>query len=85
MSSSGMDRDVYSLMLSIQHFLCRPWRRPPSKVPCNRLSCAPSRRCGEVSSGTLFRKLGSFSQIQQQFTAIEEDGGDKRLVQLALA
>ena len=32
-SSSGMGRDVYSLTLSIQHFLCRPRRRPPSKVP----------------------------------------------------
>ena len=32
-SSSGMGRDVHFLMLSIQHFLCRPRRRPPSKVP----------------------------------------------------
>ena len=32
MSSSGTRRDVHSLMLSIQHFLCRPWRRPPYKV-----------------------------------------------------
>ena len=31
-SSSGTRRDVHSLMLSIQHFLCRPWRRPPYKV-----------------------------------------------------
>ena len=31
-SSSGMGRDVHSLMLPIQHFLCRPRRRPPSKV-----------------------------------------------------
>ena len=29
MSSSGMGRDVHSLMLSIQHFLCRPQRRAP--------------------------------------------------------
>ena len=32
-SRSGMGRDVHSLMLSIQHFLCRPRRRPASKVP----------------------------------------------------
>ena len=32
-SSSGMDRDVHSLMLSIQHFLRRPRRRAPCKVP----------------------------------------------------
>ena len=32
-SSSGMGRDVHTLMLSIWHFLCRPRRRPPSKVP----------------------------------------------------
>ena len=31
-SSFGMGRDVHSLMLSIQHFLCRPRRRPPSKT-----------------------------------------------------
>ena len=32
-SSSDVDRDVHSLMLSIHRFLCRPRRRPPSKVP----------------------------------------------------
>ena len=32
-SSSGMGRDVHSLMLSVQHFLCWPWRHPPPKVP----------------------------------------------------
>ena len=30
---SGMDRDVHSLKMSTQHFLCRSQRRPPSKVP----------------------------------------------------
>ena len=34
MSSSGIGRYVHSLMLSIQHFLYRPRRRQPSKVPC---------------------------------------------------
>ena len=29
----GVGRDVHSLMLSIQHFLCRSRRRPPSSVP----------------------------------------------------
>ena len=33
MSSSGTGRDVHSLMLSIQHFRCRPRHRPPSKMP----------------------------------------------------
>ena len=33
MSSSGMGGDVHSLILSIQHFLCRPRHRPPSTVP----------------------------------------------------
>ena len=32
-SSSGVGRDVHSLILSIQHFLCRSRRCPPSKVP----------------------------------------------------
>ena len=32
-SSSGMGRDVHSLTLSIQHFLCRTRRCPPSKFP----------------------------------------------------
>ena len=32
LGSSGMGRDVHSLMLSIQHFLCRPLCHPPSKV-----------------------------------------------------
>ena len=30
MCSSNMGRDVHSLMLSIQHSLCRPRRRPPT-------------------------------------------------------
>ena len=33
MSSFGMGRDVHSLMLSIQHSLCRRRRRSPSRVP----------------------------------------------------
>ena len=33
MSSSGIGRDVHSLMFPIQLFLCRSQRRPPSKVP----------------------------------------------------
>ena len=32
-SSSDIGRDVHSLASSRQHFLCRPGRRPPSKVP----------------------------------------------------
>ena len=32
-NSSGMGREVHSLTLSIQHFLCPPWCRSPSKVP----------------------------------------------------
>ena len=32
MSSSGMGKNVHAMTLSIQHFLCRPRRRPPSKV-----------------------------------------------------
>ena len=33
MSSSGLGRAVHSLVLSIQHFLCRPRSRPPSRCP----------------------------------------------------
>ena len=107
MSSSGMGRDIHSLVLSIQHFLGRPRGRPSSKVPRRMLlekvllrvtcsnqagfhlltvaregSCGPTkelillhtqslvmcsnyRSCGEVSSGTWLRRLGSFSQSQQ--------------------
>ena len=32
-SSSGMGMGVLSLTFSVQHFLCRPRRRSPSKVP----------------------------------------------------
>ena len=32
-SRSGISRDVHSLMLSIEHFLCRLRCRPPFKVP----------------------------------------------------
>ena len=36
-SCSAMSEDVHSLTLSIQHFLCRPRRRPLSKVPWSML------------------------------------------------
>ena len=51
-------------------------------------SSAPSRRCGDVSSGTWFRKPVSFSSLSKQdpcFTAMQQNGGDKRLVELYLA
>ena len=32
-SSSGIDRNIHCLMLSIQHLLCQPRHRPPCKVP----------------------------------------------------
>ena len=32
-SRSGIGRDVHFLMFFIQYILCRPRRRPPSKVP----------------------------------------------------
>ena len=53
----------------------------------SRWSCDPSRRYGEVSSRTWFRKPGSFfffSRVSKQdpcLTAVEEDGGDKKLLQ----
>ena len=52
-------------------------------------SCVPSLRCGEVSSCILFRKPGSFLfRVSKQgpcFTAVEEDGDDKRLIQRGFA
>ena len=36
-SSSGMDRNVHCLMLSVQHFLCRPLRCLRSTVPLRML------------------------------------------------
>ena len=43
-SSSGLGRDVHSLMLSIQHFLCRPRLCPSYKVPWIRVLERLSRR-----------------------------------------
>ena len=57
----------------------------------SRWFCAPSRRCGEISSSTWFRKHESFFfffRVRKQgpcFTAMGEDGDDKRLVELELA
>ena len=39
LSSSSMGKDARSLMLSIQHFLCQPRHRPPSKVPWRMVLC----------------------------------------------
>ena len=40
-SSSGMGRDVHPLMLSLQHFLCRPRRRPLCVLTLIRCSFHP--------------------------------------------
>ena len=51
----------------------------------SRWTCAPRRRCGEVSSG--FDSLDLSFRISQQspcFKATKEDGGEKRLEQLEL-
>ena len=134
-SNSAMGRNVHFLMLSIQHFLCKPRRRAPPPPPpaalrgwilerlswsitcliharfrfstvAKRSSCgptrklillltqslSPSRRCGESSSCAWFRNPGSFFRSQQAgckqgpcVTAVEEDGGDKTLLELELA
>ena len=63
---------------------CRPTRKLVFFTP-SRWSCAPSRRRGEVSSGTWFLKSRSFFSVNKQgprFTTIEKDGGNSRLVQL---
>ena len=49
----------------------------------SHLSCAPSRRCGEVSSGTWFRKPGSFSQSQQAGSVFHSYKLDVKNVQLS--
>ena len=51
----------------------------------SRWSCTSSRRCGEVSLGTWFRKPGSFLffRVSKQgpcFTATEEDWSNMRFV-----
>ena len=57
----------------------------------SRWSCAPSRRCGELFSGSWFRKPGAFfflvvfQRQQAGSTFYELWGGDKTLVQLELA
>ena len=56
MSSSGMGRDVHSLMLSIQHFLCRPRRRLPSKV-------APRNGFGEAVVARAMSEPGKFLSL----------------------
>ena len=46
------------------------------------------KECGEFSSGTQLRKPDPFVRVSKQvlcFTALDEDGGDKRLVELELA
>ena len=54
----------------------------------SRWSCAPSGTQGEISQALCFEGLDPFLRVSKQgpcFTAIEEDEGDKRLVQFELA
>ena len=66
-----MGRDVHSSMFSIQHFLCRPRRRPPSRVPRRvdlerllwRVACpnrASFRLLTVVRRGSLLNRLSCF-------------------------
>ena len=59
MSSSGLGRDVHPLTLSLQHFLCRPRRHPPSKVPC-RILLLLLKGC---LSGTTFLNLSETQNL----------------------
>ena len=104
--SSGMGRDVYSLMLSIQRFL--PVANPP-RCPegwfwrgCRGLTCpllTVARRTLHQVVGVVlqvgdtekfpqalgFESLDPFLIVSKQgpcFTAVEEDGDDKGLVEL---
>ena len=56
-SSSGMGRSVHSLMLSFQHFLCRPRRRPLCKVPSRLVLERLSYRCMTCPSHASVRLL----------------------------
>ena len=49
-----------------------------SRSTPNCWSCAPSRRCREVSSGTWFRRPGSFSQSQQTGSMFQSHRGGWR-------
>ena len=75
----------YRLLTVGRRGSCGPMKKLILSAP-SRWSCAPSRGCGEVSSGTWFRTPGSFfvrvSKQGPYFTAIEENGGDKGLVLL---
>ena len=74
-SNSGMGNDVHSLMLSVQHFLCRPWRRPFSNVP---LRMVLERQSWRVTCRTMQCKFPSFDSCQKRFLwthkEVEQDG-----------
>ena len=55
-SSSGTERDVHSLVLSIQHFLSRPRRRPTSTAPWRMVVERPSWRVTDPNHAS-FRLL----------------------------
>ena len=68
-SRSGMDRDVHSLMLTIQYFLCQPRRRPPYKMSwrmvLERLSwLVTCPICASFHLLTIARR-GSFGQTRK--------------------
>lgn len=58
LSSSSMSRNVHSLMLCIQHFLCRLQCRPPPK------KCPVGRFCRRCRDATLTLKLVSYHEIE---------------------
>ena len=97
-SSSGMGRDVHSLMLSIQLFFYWPQHHPLYKVPwrmvLDRLSecvTCPYHVSWQMPEEVPVDPQASLSCSSQQAGSmfhshrLEEDGGDKRLVELELA
>ena len=55
-SSSGMGRDIRSMMLSFHHFLCRPRRRLPCKVSWRMVLERPPF-CVTCSNPASFRQI----------------------------
>ena len=75
-SSSGMGRYVQSLMLSIQHFLCRTWHRPPFKEPwmawdmpepCNAILGGKGQQLNPPAQNEFHKKKFTFSMALRPY------------------
>ena len=78
-SGSCMGKNVHSLMLSIQHFLCQPRCHPPSKMP-GRWFWEDCRGFGEANQNVTFNIPSETTKLETNKRTNKNTRGDAAIL-----